>query len=50
MKHGDDFEALAAQSVWDDVPSAWNYELASPGHPAGTAEIRHFCQAIDGSK
>jgi len=50
MEHGDDLQTLAAQSVRNDVPCTWNYELTSPGHPTGTPEIRQLGQAIDRSE
>jgi len=50
MEHRDDLQALAAQSVRNDVPCAWNHELTSPRHSTGTPEIRQRRQAIDRSE
>jgi hypothetical protein len=50
VEHGDDLQTLAAHSVRNDVPCAWNDELTSPRHPTGTPEIRQRRQAIDRSE
>jgi hypothetical protein len=50
MEHGDDLQTLAAHSVRNEIPCAWHHELTSPGHPAGTPEVRELRQAIDCSQ